>query len=117
MSALRNNTDATFTPHELTMARLELEGWYAEANEEVRQATAASINIGSVLLRAKSVANQQGMAVRCSRCGRVFFPVPCQHDPTLAHCPNGSCGEPVELDAVAGGDVAPREDTSIEGVG
>ena len=90
----------TFTPAEIAAALHSLQCSYLEAQAETRQAQAAEVLVGQTLLRASHAANPTALLVRCARCGTAFVPVRFAGD-DHAHCPEGNCGEPMELDALA----------------
>lgn len=98
---------------QLKAALLEL----CMANEEhllALEEARAIVTLDGEVSRRVMQANQKeriAMLVTCDHCEHVFFPVPCVADRDYAHCPK--CGEPHDMTAPAGAEVAPRECVGI----
>lgn len=83
---------------------------YRRAQEATRSAVIEEQVIGEALKRAMSPgANLAEAIIPCARCEEWFVKVPSANDDRYAHCPK--CGEPHEMDAVAGSETQPHEFT------
>lgn len=85
---------------------------YEQARQAARVALIEENVIGNALVKARQATGAElaDIIIQCGDCDHWFVKVPSADDDRYAHCPR--CGEPHEMNPVAGGDAAPHEDVS-----